>query len=274
MMRAGLMLAAALVLTGCATTTTNLGAQRVISVEGDASPASAVLSPNMSSLVSRTSPSYVTLIVHESTQRGRSGIDLLPEALTSGSGFVVDRAGHIVTAGHVGLEKGYTVDATAADGRLYRGKVVSVSHSPDMALIELSDFSEPPVEPAPSPCMRPNQPVFSLGKPHAHGDTARIGMVESMSFGRPVSYNGFGYSDAIVLAMSTRKGESGGPVFDARGELTGMLVSTLSDGNGRPLNLAHAISTPNIARFLCANTSCSSHWQALTHDSTKSCPRA
>jgi S1-C subfamily serine protease len=273
MMRLGLMLAAAVVLTGC-TTTANVGSQRVISVEADASPASAVLSPNMSNLVKRTSPSYVTLIVHESEQRGRSTIDILPEALTSGSGFVVDGAGHVVTAGHVGLKKGYSVDATGADGRLYRGKVVSVSRSPDMALIELADFSQPPVEPAPSPCMRPNQPVFSLGKPHAHGDTARIGTVESMSFGRPVSYSGFGYSDAIVLAMSTRKGESGGPVFDAEGELTAMLVSTLSDGNGRPLNLAHAISTPNIARFLCANTSCSPRWQALSHDSAKQCPAA
>ncbi len=273
MKRAGLILAAALALTGCATTA-DLGNQRVINVEADASPASAVLSPNMTSLVSRTSPSYVTLIVHESLPRGHSGIDLLPEALTSGSGFVVDRAGHVVTAGHVGLEKGFTVDATGADGRLYRGKVVSISRSPDMALIELSDFSEPPVEPAASPCMRPNQPVFSLGKPHAHGDTARIGTVESMSFGRPVSYSGFGYNDAIVLAMSTRKGELGGPLFDAHGELTGMLVSTLSDGNGRPLNLAHAISTPNLARFLCANTSCSPRWQSLSRSSTKRCPAA
>lgn len=272
MLRATLTLASALMLAGCVSTS-NVGTERMISVEGDASPASAELSPNMSSLVGRTSPSYVTLIVHEKQPRGRSTIDLLPEALTSGSGFVVDRAGHVVTAGHVGLKKGYAVDATAADGRLYRGQVVSISRSPDMALIELQDFSEPPVQPAANPCMRHNEPVFSLGKPHAHGDTARIGSVESMSFGRPVSYSGFGYSDAIVLAMSTRKGESGGPVFDAKGELTGMLVSTLSDGNGRPLNLAHAISTPNIARFLCAHTSCSPRWQALSLDHARRCPR-
>jgi hypothetical protein len=53
-----------------------------------------------------------------------------------------------------------------------------------------------------------------------------------------------------------------------------MLVSTLSDGNGRPLNLAHAISTPNLARFLCANTSCSPRWQSLSRSSTKRCPAA
>ncbi len=272
MKRAALTILAAVLLTGCATTS-QIGTPRVINVEGDASPASAQLSQSMNALVGRTSPSYVTLIVHESEPRGRPTSDVLPEALTSGSGFVVDTSGHVVTAGHVGLEKGYTVDATGADGRLYRGKVVDVSRSPDMALIKLSDFSGQPVEPAPSPCMARHQPVFSLGKPHAMGDTARIGSVESMSFGRPVSYNGFGYNDAIVLAMSTRKGESGGPLFNARGELTGMVVSTLSDGNGRPLNLAHAISESNLAKFVCANTSCSPGWQAVSHTDASRCPR-
>ena len=267
-----IVLAAAL-LAGCVTTN-NLGTQRVINVEGDASPASIQLSPSMNHLVLETSPSFVTLIVHEAQQRGRNGSDLMPEALTSGSGFVIDASGHVLTAGHVALAKGNTVDATGADGRLYRGRVVDISRSPDMALIQLTDFAGQPVEPAASPCMGRNQPVFSLGKPHAHGDTARIGSVASMSFGRPVSYSGFGYNDAIVLAMSTRRGESGGPVFNASGELTAMLVSTLSDGNGRPLNLAHAISTSNLARFVCANTNCSARWRELSHTDTKRCPAA
>jgi len=262
---------AAVLLAGCATTV-DPGDRRVINVEAGASPAGAQLSQSMNALVMRTSPSYVTLIVHESQKQGKTNSDLLPEALTSGSGFVIDAAGHVITAGHVALDKGYTVDATSFDGRLYRGRVVAVSRSPDMALIQLSDFSGQPVEPAPSPCMGRREAVFSLGKPHAQGDTARIGSVESMSFGRPVSYNGFGYSDAIVLTMSTRKGESGGPVFNASGELTGMLVSTLSDGNGRPLNLAHAISTASLARFVCANTSCSPRWQALSRSDVNRCP--
>jgi S1-C subfamily serine protease len=116
------------------------------------------------------------------------------------------------------------------------------------------------------------EPVFSLGKPHAMGDTARLGQVESMSFGRAVSYADFGYPDAMVLKMSTRKGESGGPLFNSRGELTGMLVSTLSDGNGRPLNLAHAIPSPMVAKFICANGSCASNWKALARINASQCP--
>lgn len=271
-MRRFASIAAGLLVAGCVTTNASLEGPRVINVEGSASPAGAVLSSNMNSLVMMTGPSYVTVIVNEAQKKTRADADFLPDALTSGSGFVVDNNGHVMTAGHVAVAAGYSVDARGPDGRLYRGRVVAVSHSPDMALIKLSDFSGTPVTVARSPCMREGDPVFSLGKPHAKGDTARIGTLESMSFGRAVSYTGFGYPDAMVLRMSTRKGESGGPVFNGRGELTGMLVSTLSDGNGRPLNLAHAMPSSAIAQFLCRSISCSPGWQALTSIDPKRCP--
>jgi S1-C subfamily serine protease len=263
-------MALAALLAGCIST--GPGDPRVINVEASAAPAGTTLTDSMSGLVQRTGPAYVTLIVHESQKRSGISSNRLPDALTSGSGFVVDEKGHVVTAGHVAVSKGHTVDARGANGRLYRGKVVAVSRSPDLALIRLSDFPGVPVTPAASPCMRVGEPVFSLGKPHAMGDTARLGQLDSMSFGRAVSYADFGYPDAMVLRMSTRKGESGGPLFNAKGELTGMLVSTLSDGNGRPLNLAHAIPSSMVAKFICDNGSCSGRWRALSRINTSQCP--
>jgi len=269
-MRRLVPMALAALLAGCMST--GPGDPRVINVEASAAPAGTTLTQSMSALVERTGPTYVTLIIHESQKRSGTSSSVLPNALTSGSGFVVDGEGHVVTAGHVAVSKGYTVDARGANGRLYRGKVVAVSQSPDLALIRLSDFSGAPVTPAASPCMLIGEPVFSLGKPHAMADTARLGELESMSFGRPVSYAEFGYPDAMVLKMSTRKGESGGPLFNARGELTGMLVSTLSDGNGRPLNLAHALPSSMVAKFICANGSCAPSWKALTRINASQCP--
>ncbi|MFW6076546.1 MAG: S1C family serine protease [Hyphomicrobiales bacterium] len=263
-------LALAVLLAGCMST--GPGDPRVINVEASAAPAGTSLTQSMSALVERTGPAYVTLIIHEAQRRSATSNSMLPNALTSGSGFVVDDEGHVVTAGHVAVREGYTVDARGANGRLYRGKVVAVSQSPDLALIRLSDFPGAPVTPAASPCMRAGDPVFSLGKPHAMGDTARLGEVDSMSFGRPVSYAEFGYPDAMVLRMSTRKGESGGPLFNAEGKLTGMLVSTLSDGNGRPLNLAHAIPSSMVAKFICDNGACPSGWRALARIDTSQCP--
>ena len=263
-------IALAALLAGCIST--GPGDPRVINVEASAAPAGTTLTQSMSALVERTGPAYVTLIIHEAQKGSGPASNLLPNALTSGSGFVVDEQGHVVTAGHVAVAEGYSVDARGANGRLYRGKVVAVSKSPDLALIRLADFSSAPVTPAASPCMFAGEPVFSLGKPHAMGDTARLGEVESMSFGRPVSYADFGYPDAMVLKMRTRKGESGGPLFNSKGELTGMLVSTLSDGNGRPLNLAHAIPSSMVAKFICSNGSCPANWRALARINASQCP--
>jgi S1-C subfamily serine protease len=244
---------------------------RVINVESSAIPAGASLAPDMSVLLKETSPSYITLTVAESRRGGKVGDGDSTLAVTSGSGFVVDDEGHILTAGHVAVKDGYNVTARSADGRLYSGKVIAVRPRNDMALIKLVRFNGKPVEVASSPCMSKGAPVFSLGKPHAEGDTARLGQVESMRFGRAVSYSGFGYPDAIVLRMNTKKGESGGPVFNSSGQLTGMVVSTLSDGNGRPLNLAHAVPNTNLADFLCSHVRCSARWQALVSQSTQSC---
>jgi S1-C subfamily serine protease len=271
-MRRLLTIASAGLLAGCMSMGPGPGDPRIINVEASAAPAGTILTKSMSRLVLQTGPSYVTLIIHESQRQSAAASDILPNAVTSGSGFVVDEQGHVVTAGHVAVSEGFTVDARGANGRLYRGTVLAVSYSPDLALIRLSDLPGVPVTPAASPCMRLGEPVFSLGKPHAMADTARLGQVESMSFGRPVSYAEFGYPDAVVLRMSTRKGESGGPLFNAKGQLTGMLVSTLSDGHGRPLNLAHAIPSSMVAKFLCTHTSCSDKWKALTRINTSQCP--
>lgn len=272
--KGSLALGLGLLLAACSTTTNISTGPRTVHVEGGATPAAAVLNPSMNSLLQRTGPSYLTLIVHEKSEgSGGRDQDNLPKALTSGSGFVIDSAGYLLTAGHVGVAPGNSVDARGSQGRTYHGKVVAVQRSPDIALVKLKNFSGFPVSPAASPCMRPGTPVFSLGKPHSQGDTARIGELNSMSFGRPVTYSGFGYPDAMVLKMSTRKGESGGPVFDKQARLKGMMVSTLSDGNGHSLNLAHALPADMLAKFACSKFSCSAAWRRLAASSYRRCKR-
>jgi S1-C subfamily serine protease len=97
--------------------------------------------------------------------------------------------------------------------------------------------------------------------------------MESLHFGRAVAYGKFGYPDAMVLKMGTRKGESGGPVFDSNGRLIGMVVSTLSDAAGRSINLAHAIPATTLASYLCSQTTCDSSWSALAAHPTDSCAK-
>jgi S1-C subfamily serine protease len=231
------------------------------------------MSQSIAGLVKAAGPSYVTLTISEIDTNGSAGKGGQRKiAITSGSGFLVERSGYVLTAGHVAVSKGYGVSARAANGRIYSGVVVDVLPSNDMALIKLRGYSGHAVSPTANQCMARGATVFSLGKPHAQGDTARVGLLDSMHFGRAVAYGSFGYKDAMVVRMNTQKGESGGPLFNGSGNLVGMVVSTLSDASGRPLNLAHAVPATDLAGFLCQHISCTGNWQTLAQQSTDSCP--
>lgn len=245
---------------------------RDISVEQNAEPAGAGSAASVAHLLPASGPTYVTLTVSEMEANVASTKpDNRKAAITSGSGFIVDGTGYVMTAAHVAVRKGNSISARAANGRIYGGSVIGIMPSNDMAIVKLRGYTGKAAIPASPGCNSKGDLVFTLGKPHAQGDTARVGALESLHFGRAVAYGKFGYPDAMVLQMGTRKGESGGPVFDGNGRLIGMVVSTLSDGTGRSINLAHAIPATTLASFLCSQTSCSKAWLALSAQSTDSC---
>jgi S1-C subfamily serine protease len=248
---------------------------RSIAVEQNAVPTSGAGAANsVSHLLPTTGPTYVTLTVSRkdpsnTEERGGGGGK---QAVTSGSGYVVDSAGYVMTAAHVGLARGNSVSARASNGKVYSGTVLNVLPTNDIALIKLRGFpGKAAVSPSSPGCVAKGDLVYTLGRPHSQGDLARVGAFESRHFGRAVAYGKFGYPDALVLRMSTQKGESGGPLFDGGGKLIGMVVSTLSDSSGRSINLAHAIPSTALANFYCANASCSSDWAALANKSVDEC---
>ena len=268
-----------LVLASCATDSATLDQEsRAISVEENAIPTAAgagggaAAAADVTHLLPSTGPTYVTLTVSaNNTGSGGDTKGSRPTAITSGSGYVVDGQGYVMTAAHVGVAKGNEVSARAANGRIYSGTVIDIMPTNDMALIKLKGFSGRAAAPAAPGCVAKGDLVFTLGKPHSQGDLARVGTLEARHFGRAVAYGNFGYPDALVLKMGTQKGESGGPVFDSKGHLIGMVVSTLSDQNGNSINLAHAIPSTALASFLCRDISCTPDWAALANQSSDSC---
>jgi S1-C subfamily serine protease len=260
----------AVVLAGCdATSNVELESRNFNVQQTSLPPGEAVANTEqIAGLVRRSGPSYVTLVVSEKpmadtvSKDNRNGTPV-----TSGSGFVVDNAGIVMTAAHVAQRAGNSVQARAANGRVYSGTVIAIKPDNDMALIRLRGFTGKPVSPGDNQCLGKGNMVYSLGRPHDQGDTARLGEFESLHFGQQVRYAGrngkYGYPDAMVLRLSTQKGESGGPLFNGAGQLVGMVVSTLYDGNGEPLNLAHAVPSRTLAEFLCSNMACPASWQGL-----------
>ncbi len=245
---------------------------RTIAVEQNAVPAGIGSVDDVAHLLPSTGPTYVTLTITEIDRNfnGKAS-DQSRRAITSGSGFIVESDGYVMTAAHVAVARGNLASARAANGRIYSGAVVAVNPANDMAIIKLRGYSGKSVKPAQTACVSPGSLVYSLGRPHSQGDTARVGSLESMRFGRPVSYGKFGYPDAMVLKMGTQKGESGGPVFDGQGQLVGMIVSTLSDQNGQSINLAHAVYGSSLGQFLCSQTNCSAEWAAMARQSPERC---
>jgi S1-C subfamily serine protease len=268
------LLLCSLLLAGCsATSGPDLGVEsRSIEVEQNAVPTSgAGAAGSVAHLLPAAGPTYVTLTVSRNLGSNGGDRSSAKQAVTSGSGYVVDGSGYVLTAAHVGISKGNSVSARAANGRVYSGSVISVLPTNDIAVVKLRGFNGKAVTPAAPGCVAKGDLVFTLGKPQSQGDLARVGTFESRHFGRAVSYGKFGYPDALVLRMSTKKGESGGPLFDSSGRLIGMVVSTLSDSSGNSINLAHAIPATALANFYCASANCSPAWAALANTSVDSC---
>jgi S1-C subfamily serine protease len=272
--RASFALPVLLLLTACSTDGgPELAVEsRQIEVEQNAVPTSGSgTASSVSHLLPLTGPTYVTLTVSRSDPSGVQDRNGGKQAITSGSGYLVDGAGYVLSAAHVGVAKGNAVSARASNGRIYSGTVIAVLPTNDISLIKLKGFSGKAVTPASPGCVAKGDLVYTLGKPHSQGDLARVGALESRHFGRAVAYGKFGYPDALVLRMSTRKGESGGPLFDGNGRLVGMVVSTLSDSSGNLINQAHAIPSTALAKFYCANAQCAPAWATLANQSVDDC---
>jgi len=262
-------LALAAFLAGCASDNPIDLESRTIAVDQNAVPVAGG-GDTVSHLLPVTGPTYVTLNVKEVSKTERVP-DIGNRAITSGSGYVVDGSGLIMTAAHVAVELGNEISARAANGRVYSGKVIAINPTNDMAIVKLRGFSGEAAKPALPGCVEPGEIVFTLGRPHAQGDTARVGELQGRHFGRAVAYGNFGYPDALVLQMGTQKGESGGPLFNRNGQLIGMVVSTLTDANGQLINQAHAIPSTALAKFLCSQTQCSAAWSSVAVAAVDTC---
>jgi S1-C subfamily serine protease len=260
------LLASSLALSACVGDQAITADARPIAIDQSAAatgPALGTSAAAVAQLQPSTSLTYVTLTVAHSDATTIGGNNGQTVPITSGSGFVISSDGYVVTAAHVAVAVGNEISARAADERIYTGVVRAIDRGNDLALIKLRAFNGRAAVPAAPACQAKDALVFTYGKPHGRGDTARVGSLQSMHFGKPVAYGSYGYQDAMVLHMGTQRGESGGPVFNGQGQLIGMVVSTLSDANGQSINMAHAQHSNTIARFVCANGACSTGWQNL-----------
>lgn len=139
----------------------------------------------------------------------------------TGSGFVYDEEGHIVTNYHV-IENAEELSVTLADGETYPAKVVGEDPANDLAVIHIDVENLPqPVPLGDSDTLRVGQFAVAIGNPFGLERTLTVGVISSL--GRVIKgpENNF-IGEVIQTDAAINPGNSGGPLLDLEGRVIGV----------------------------------------------------
>jgi S1-C subfamily serine protease len=145
----------------------------------------------------------------------------------TGSGFVYDDQGHILTNYHV-VENAESVSVTLASGETYTATIVGSDPSTDLAVLQIDAKSPPqPLPLGDSDRLRVGQFVVALGNPFGLERTLTVGVVSSL--GRIIqSPDGRFIGEAIQTDAAINPGNSGGPLLDLEGRVIGVNAQIVS----------------------------------------------
>ena len=166
----------------------------------------------------------------------------------TGSGFVYDTAGHILTNYHV-IEGAVELIVTLADGREYAASVVGADASNDLAVLAINAGVDlpAPLPLADSDALRVGQTVLAIGSPYGLEQTLTTGVVSAL--GRVIESaeaNQF-IGEVIQTDAAINPGNSGGPLLDLQGRVVGINSQILS-ASGSSSGIGFAISSNTIRR--------------------------
>jgi S1-C subfamily serine protease len=147
-----------------------------------------------------------------------------------GSGFVLDKEGHILTNNHV-VEGAQQVQVTLWNQKQYKATVVATDRTHDIALIQI--HNAPNLEPATlsdSAGLLVGQRVYALGNPFGFSGTMTRGIISAL---RAVQLpSGMKIDNAIQTDASVNPGNSGGPLLNSHGDVIGITTMIATNPNG------------------------------------------
>jgi S1-C subfamily serine protease len=151
-------------------------------------------------------------------------------ATGQGSGFILDKEGHILTNNHV-IDNAQTVEVTLWNKKKYKATVIAVDKNHDLALLQIHDASGlEPATLADSNNLVVGQRVYAIGNPFGFSGTMTRGMISAIRSIQMPSGNKI--EDAIQTDASINPGNSGGPLLNSRGEVIGITTLIASNPNG------------------------------------------
>jgi S1-C subfamily serine protease len=162
-----------------------------------------------------------------------------------GSGFIIDKAGHVLTNYHV-IADARTVKVTMHNGKEYSAIVVGTDRAHDLAVIQIKGSEFAPMVLGDSRNLQVGQKVYAIGNPFGLSGTMTRGIISSI---RPVQEpDGMRIDEAIQTDAAINPGNSGGPLLNTHGEVIGintMIASNVGQSAGIgfaiPVNTAKAV---------------------------------
>ena len=191
----------------------------------------------------------VVFITNKAYRRVRYSRNVLEVPLGSGSGFVWDSDGHVVTNHHV-VEGGDRFVVTLANGKSYDAQLVGSDPFKDLAVLRLEQVvaSLRAVPRADSAQLRVGQKVIAIGNPFGLDQTLTTGVISAL--GREIkSQGGTTISDVIQTDASINPGNSGGPLLDSSGRLIGVNTMIYST-SGSSAGIGFAVPASTVARVV------------------------
>jgi S1-C subfamily serine protease len=224
------------------------GAQSPPPANSPAAPRSAPAS--VSDIYAQVSPGVV--FVQANSGRGELPFPGGGQA-ASGSGFVIDDEGHIVTNEHVVDGADQFVVRFGEDGEPVDAELLGTDPSADLALLKVDpadvEGGIDPLELGSSEDLRPGDPAIAIGSPFGLEGTITSGIVSALH--RTIQApNGFSISNAIQTDAAINPGNSGGPLLDAEGRVIGVNSQIRTGGGNGNTGVGFAVPVDEIKRVL------------------------
>ncbi len=158
------------------------------------------------------------------------------KATALGSGFIIDKKGIVVTNNHV--IQGAEDIIVSVDGSEYKAKVLGKDPYMDLAVLEIeSNEKFQPVSFGNSDEARIGDWVIAIGNPFGFGGTVTAGIISSRN--RDIGLTR--YDDFIQTDASINQGNSGGPLFNLKGEVIGINTAIIAPGQSGSIGIGFAI---------------------------------
>lgn len=219
---------------------------------------------SVADLFESVSPSVVVIHTYRRSRSVETSDETLeidwdsPDGL--GSGTLVSPGGKVLTASHV-VQVADAIRVVFADGTKVRARVIGSEPVADVALLQLEKVPKNAViaVPGDSDKVRIGEQVFVIGAPYGEEHSLTVGYVSARRSKDDLNENAllgeFFQTDAAI-----NKGNSGGPLFNMRGELIGV-VSHIESSSGGSEGLGFAVTMRTVEEFLLKRRS---FWSGLT----------